>query len=461
MSPASRSVDAAAGGQTLRARIVIAFVGFALAVAVIFGLSATVFVYSVEDAFFEATLNEEAAVLEQDAARTQRWGEPRPAGMTLHQTPATMPGDLRAQVTAAPDRREFRGDAGRHYHVRRLGLRSPTQAGTQAWLVAEVSSRLVVRPMRGTLLRKWLMVELAILLLAVVLALWLARRIAKPLSSFAAAIDHFDPQSPATLIPTAGADRELLTVARALEGMRTRVQAFVAREQAFSRDASHELRTPLSVVRSATAQVLNDPSLAGASRELIAVTLQSAEHMQRTVATLLALSRESTEWAPMEPVHIVPVLERVVLELSIAIDREDIALSIDVPPGATVNLSDTVLHLLLSNILGNAVAHAGPGVVRVEFAQRQLRVSNPMRPGDMPQVDALGTPGVRREDSPGLGFGLSLVRRLSERAGVTLRWRTHGENFEVTLGFGDESGSDSPESSRGPVPADRGAEANG
>ena len=55
-------------------------------------------------------------------------------------------------------------------------------------------------------------------------------------------------------------------VAHALNEMRARVDAFVAREQAFTRDTSHELRTPLSVIRSTTSQALNDASLSPASR---------------------------------------------------------------------------------------------------------------------------------------------------------------------------------------------------
>lgn len=434
MSDAVRGAVNASRGRTLRTRIVVAFVAFAVVVAAIFGLSATVFLYTVEDSFFEATLGEEAALLEHEAARKQQWGVPRHSWMSVHETPATMPLDLRSQVEAAPSRREFRGEEGRHYHVRRLGIRSPSDSVPRAWLVSEVSNRLVVRPIRGELLETWLLVELAILLLAVLLALWVARRIAQPLSSFAEALNHFDPAASTTPIPVAGADRELATVARALEGMRKRVQEFVWREQAFTRDASHELRTPLSVVRSATAQVLHDPALTSNSRRMLALTLQSAEHMERTVASLLALSRESTADMIAAPCLIVPVLEQVVLEQSLAIDRQDVALSIAVPREATLNVPETVLHLLLSNILGNAVGHAAPGEVRVSFEGGRLTVSNPMLPGATPPVDALGTPGVKRDDSPGFGFGLSIVRRLSDRAGLMLQWHAQDDEFQVTLG---------------------------
>ena len=422
----------------LRRRILRAFAGFAIAVAAVFGVSAAMFLYSVEDQFFNALLAEEATHLEQQRSNGPQWGVPRQPWMTVHESPRTMPADLAPQVVAEPTRREFQGDAGRHYHLRPLGPVTRVGSAPQAWLVSEVSSRLVVRPMRFEFLEQWLIVEALILLLAVGIALRIAQRIAQPLSTLADAVRTFDPSLPVHRLEITNADAEVMVVAQALDDMRFRVQALVAREQAFTRDASHELRTPLSVIRSTTAQALHDAGLAPASRRMLTLALQSADQMERTVASLLALARDAASDPPALPTRILPLIEQVVIEQSAVLHGRDVTLEIDIPGDATLHVSEEVLQILLSNLIGNAFRHTAAGVVRMAFGHQQLIVSNPITADSEPDscaidVRALGARGVRRDNSPGLGLGLDIAQRLCNRAGVAMAWRIHEGAFIVTL----------------------------
>ena len=57
------------------------------------------------------------------------------------------------------------------------------------------------------------------------------------------------------------ADGDVESLAYALHGFATRLEEFVERERAFTRDASHELRTPLTVIK-ASADMLTDEDVA-------------------------------------------------------------------------------------------------------------------------------------------------------------------------------------------------------
>ncbi|HYW32162.1 MAG TPA: HAMP domain-containing sensor histidine kinase [Gemmatimonas sp.] len=425
-----------AARRTLRARLLTVFIGFTVIVVLVFGLSATVFVYAVEDDFFSALLEEEGTRLEQERARATAWGVPRQPWMSVHASTEVLPQDLRDQVASAPRRREFRGDAGRHYHLRVLQAASAPNATSPTWLVAEVSSRLVVRPMRASLIETWLMVGTVILLLSIALALWLARRITKPLSVLVERVSLLHPTRPSPSFRILGADGEVEMVSRALEAMRTRVDAFVEREQSFTRDASHELRTPLSVIRSATAQALDDPALAPTSRRLLGLALQSAKQMERTVASLLALTREDVE-APGEPTEVLPVLEAVVIEQCAVLDGRDLTLRIDVPQRAALTVSSAVLHLVLSNMIGNAIAHASRGPIGITFTGRCLTVRNPVEAASLPSIGTLGRPWVKGAASRGSGLGLVILQRLCARARLGLEWQVLDGHFVTTVHDGD------------------------
>ena len=421
-----------AARRTLRARILAVFVGFTVIVVLVFGLFATVFVYTVEDEFFAALLGEEASRLEHERARTAAWGAPRQPWMSLHASTETLPHDLRDQVAREPGRHEFRGDSGRHYHLRILNAASAPNATSPTWLVAEVSSRLVVRPMRASLIETWLVVGAVILLLSIALALWLARRITKPLSVLVERVSLLHPARESPSFRIAGADGEVEMVIRALEAMRTRVDAFVEREQCFTRDASHELRTPLSVIHSATAQALDDPALAPTSRRLLSLALQSTTQMERTVASLLALTREDVE-APGEPTEILPVLEAVVIEQSAVLDGRELTLRIGVPQRAAFTVSGAVLHLVLSNMIGNAIAHASQGPIGITFTGKRLTVSNLVDAASLPSAGMLGEPWVKGAASRGSGLGLVILRRLCARARLGLEWQVLDGHFVTTV----------------------------
>ncbi len=421
--------------RTLRSRIVVSFVSFAVFVAAVFGLATAVFLYTVEDSLFESMLREEAARLERAAALDSRsaatqWPQPSANYMTIYTSTEQFPADLRTLVETDPKRREFSGDSGRHYHVHPLFR---DQSTPSAWLVAEVSDRLVVRPMRRALLAKWLFIECAMLVIALVLALRVSRRIAQPLTSLAQALKSMDIAKPQSL-EVHNAEREVRVVMGALDEMRSRVHAFVDREQRFTRDASHELRTPLSVIQSTTAQAVEDPGISDTTRRLLQFAREGAEQLERTVASLLALAREDTPEGSRSSTFVLPVLERIVLEQAVLRDTSRSALVIDVSRSATLPVSDSVLHILLSNVLGNAFAHAAPGEVRVSMRDRVLRIVNPVSGDIALNVRDLSLAGVRRAESPGYGLGLSIVERLCERSGLVLSIALVADGlFEVVL----------------------------
>ena len=421
--------------RKLRRRIVLAFVSFAIFVAATFGVSTAVFLYSVEDSFFQSMLQEESARLERESAAGELWAAPSVSYMTVYDSESGLPPDLREQVRKEPMRREFAGDSGRHYHVRAL-FRAEAGSGAvpTTWLVAEVSDRLVVRPMRRALLAQWLFIEAFVLAIAVAIALRIARRIAEPLSSLAQAVDTLDLTQSQPIV-VRNADHEVAMVTRALEDMRSRVQAFIAREQLFTRDASHELRTPLSVIRSTTAQALDDPSVSATSRRLLTLAQQAAEQLERTVASLLALAREHSLADAGAHTPVLPALERVVLEQTAVRETNSLSLELALTRADSLPVSDSVLHILLSNLIGNAFAHSAPGVVRVSMRDGVLRIENPVRPDVLENPTALATAGVRRDGSPGYGLGLAIVERLCERTGLTFSIPPIADGaFEVVLG---------------------------
>lgn len=400
-----------------RHRLMLAFAGFAFAVAALFALYAVNFVYVAEDRFFAAALEQEAAMQLQAHARTGRWAVPRSGHVTLHADTRSFPTDLARLHRLEPQRSEFPGDAGRHYHVHVL---DPAPPAPRAYLVAEVSSQLVVRPMRADLLRLLAWSCLAVVLFALLLGYVLAQRVTAPLSRLARQVGEMTPGQLPDAFATDFADDEVGVLAHGLEDLIARIRAFVTREQEFTRDASHELRTPLAVIRGAGERLATEPGLSDAGRVHLEHVRQSAAQLEQTVATLLSLAREEQAAPHASDTRILPVLERVIVEQAPLLGHRRVSVAVDVPAEATVVLPGAVLHILLSNLVGNAFAHTDHGEVRVGVERGRLLIGNGGHAAG-PALDAQAfEPFRKREGSAGFGLGLAIVRRLCDRYGVEL-----------------------------------------
>lgn len=398
----------------LRRKLVAAFVLVALLAAVCFSLFCLLFVYTVEDRFFDRMLEREMAHQQRSMQASGQWAAPLNDTVSLYRDTVAFPPDL-ARQAGVQRGGEFFGEQGRHYHVRRLNL-----AGHDGWLVAEVGSELVVRPRLPFMLA--VLGGGAVLIMAVTAGAgwWLARRVTAPLQQLSQLAQAARPdQLPQGFAQTFPAD-ETGALAAALEQSWARTAAFIEREQHFTRDASHELRTPLAVAEGA-GYLLAQQALPAQAMEQVQRIRAACGQMAQAVRTLLALSREGQgDWA-VQAAPLLPLVEAAVIRHAHLLDSAALDVHVRVPPGAQGHCHVPSLEILLDNLIANAACHAGGANLHIYMEEGWLVVRD-----DGPGLDAqvagkLGQAGARRDGSPGHGLGLSIAHRLGARAGIAMQ----------------------------------------
>ena len=254
-----------------------------------------------------------------------------------------------------------------------------------------------------------------------------SRSIVLPVNRLAEEVSRWDPTHGDLTPPLASTSlsgeqsREVRALSQALNGLAARVAEFVQRERNFTRDASHELRTPLTVIRSACERLGARTDLPGEAQRQLQHVCRSAQQLERTVATLLALAREDVDTSAPE-IAVLPVLERVIVDQAPLLEGRDVSIRVEVPHATQARLPAPVLHTVLSNLVGNAFAHGGSGDVVIDVDAGGLRIANPGAwPGEM-----AFRPFVKSEASAGVGLGLAIVRRLCARHRIALRFESEG-----------------------------------
>ena len=300
-------------------------------------------------------------------------------------------------------------------------------------------------------------VELAILLtglaclllsmLTISVISWLSyrtsKRLVSPVSWLANVVARWDPRAPDTeAISTAAlpvdSGREVRSLARALRGLADRVEAFVARERDFTRDASHELRTPLTVIRVATDLMLADPSTTPQAQRSLARVQRAGRDMEAVIEAFLILAREAEIAPQSEEFDVMDVVHHEVDRIQPLLKGKPVELSVVDKGGPRLYAPPNVLNVMLGNLLGNAARFTEAGRIEVRVSPEGIEVRDTGIGMDASVLSRAFDPFYRGdpEREEGKGMGLSIVRRLGERFGWPVQlFSEPGEGTTATIRF--------------------------
>ncbi len=357
------------------------------------------------------------------------------ANQQLHSDAKSLAIDLQErQDTGLPLglRREAQAPASKYGYVQikelgapavTVGSRPPTSDGMTASVtttdftvtVAAADSYVVGKLIKALLLIGG--VAIIAVGLAVVLGLYYARRMTRPLSELAAAADRLGSGDSSPLGRRYGI-QELDRVAEGLDGSAQRINDLLSAEREFSVDASHQLRTPLTALSMRLEEMVAAADHPDVVREEGAAALAQTERLADVVGQLLGRARRSASGAPVlasvddivgqQVVEWEPAFRRVARRLNVTGDKGLYAFA--TPGGASQ---------VIATLLDNALVH-GAGTVTIRTSRTRRSVVVEVRdegtgvPAELaPRIferSVSGSPG-------GTGLGLALARTIAAADG--------------------------------------------
>jgi two-component system sensor histidine kinase QseC len=210
--------------------------------------------------------------------------------------------------------------------------------------------------------------------------------------------------------------RELASTVQAINALVQRLQVQAQRERRFTSDVAHELRTPLTALV-LQARLARDGSTPEQRQAAAARVEREALRSGRILSQLLDLARaEGLNRQPLERVDLCALALGVVSEQAPMAHELGQDLGLEAPPQPVwVNGHATMLELALRNLVDNAIRHTPSGT------QIEVRIERSPAGETVLSVSDDGTPaGVPQARQPGLGIGLTLVRRIADWHGVAL-----------------------------------------
>ncbi|MFA6442774.1 MAG: ATP-binding protein [Sterolibacterium sp.] len=270
------------------------------------------------------------------------------------------------------------------------------------------------------------------LVLALLVAYWLAHRLVVPFARLEAAANRVGRGEIPLPLPETG-PQELAALTARFNSMASQVRQLVSARTTLLAGVSHDLRTPMARMRLALALLAETPS-----PRLIARLEADIDEMDQLIGKVLDLAR-GLEPEDSEIVDVVAMLESLVDGTTtgqIVIRADD--------PDATVTAPPLALKRAAGNLIDNALRYGEgkPVELAVKSAVGRLRIGVLDRgPGIPPeQIEAVFQPFHRVEVSRspttgGAGLGLAVVRQLADLYGWSIELTSRdGGGLEAWLG---------------------------
>lgn len=266
-----------------------------------------------------------------------------------------------------------------------------------------------------------LLVVLTILYLTLWLAYRFSRRAISPLTRLANHINEIDLRKENLTLtlddPSLQSDDEIQVLSDALSHLGERLDAFVTRERNFTRNASHEFRTPLTVINVAVDMMLIENNLPEKSQKSLLKIKRAVYDMESLTEVFLMLAREDAGSMTRREVDVNEIMQGQIERSEFLKENKDVKVILNQAAQLRVHSSETVIAVLLGNLIRNAILYTEQGEIRIDIEEDQLTIID-SGPG-IPQssIDRIFEPFNRasNENASGYGIGLTIVKRLCDR----------------------------------------------
>ena len=213
---------------------------------------------------------------------------------------------------------------------------------------------------------------------------------------------------------------------------RERLRAALGREREFSGHVAHELRTPLAVLRTGLDLARRAQPPGTDEHAQLGELLETVDEMGALVDDLLLLARveRGADATQLRAVPLRPLVEAAWRNVEARASARGLRFDDRVPEGYEVQADPGKLHIVLQNLLTNAVSYTErDGSIAVEVGEGELLSvwdSGPQLPPESLEriFDRMWRADLARTDATQhAGLGLSLARGLCRHMEMDLRAR--------------------------------------
>lgn len=284
---------------------------------------------------------------------------------------------------------------------------------------------------------------LLVLVVALLLAAWLANRITNPVTALTRATQSISEHGNTILLPVNSSD-ELGQMSTSFNQMTVALQTQRDLRKRLIDDVSHELNTPLSVIQLEAHGLRKGLQTSTVAADNIIQEVSMLRHLVRDL-TWLAETDSGEQRIAVEPCSIPQLLGDEVARWQPQAQLQQINLSLQpLPELPALNLDKMRMSQALGNVIRNALQHTeAGGQITLGAALEESSYVSIFVEDDGLGIDTADLPHVfdrfyrtdqsRNRGTGGAGLGLAIARAIVEAHNGTIRVSSDGPNEGTTV----------------------------
>ena len=246
----------------------------------------------------------------------------------------------------------------------------------------------------------FLIVISIIVVIAILAGFYITKKVLSPLTALAENVDKIDIGEYRSNLNDYYND-EIGFLAEKIDSFVERSAKFLEREKAFTRDASHELRTPITSSQAALDVAFTLPEAQNSKMEKVLLRIQRANrNMIHLIESFLILGREKELKNRETTFNLRELVDSSINKNIYLLNSSKIDYKNEIDKNLTFTLRKNYLSIVVDNIVRNGFIHMQEGSLILDATSNSFIAYDS---------------GEWFDESKELGIGLSIVKRISKR----------------------------------------------
>jgi len=182
----------------------------------------------------------------------------------------------------------------------------------------------------------------------------------------------------------------------------------------FTENLSHELQTPVSVVKTKLELMLQKEFTDQETIDYISKAYRNINKLDKLNKSLVLLSKlESKEFFDTSDVNLRKLVERVLDNFTDIAEARNIKITADISSEKQIKANETLLDILVSNLISNAVKHNYEnGKIDIEMKEDVLKITNTGTAVELNSDEIFDRFKKKSNSNESTGLGLAIVKKI-------------------------------------------------
>lgn len=200
---------------------------------------------------------------------------------------------------------------------------------------------------------------------------------------------------------------------RALTDLINNVNTAYNNQKQFVENASHEMQTPLAIIRSKLELLINQPDLTEKAASMLGDITEANERLSQMNRTLLLLAKiENSQFPDTEEINVSQMLQQLLNNFQQHYENFP-QLTVAIEDNVTVKANRSLMEILLSNLVNNAILHNKPeGELNIVLQSSLFFIENTGLPLEVNPEELFQRFKKGSHQPKTTGLGLALVNQI-------------------------------------------------